>query len=100
MITVGQVSAKVVSLIWKYYSDVKNAKSDIRHLANEIKDFSKVLQDVHKFIENNPNKSKIPASSKLATTTKQSLRDIKELKKRLGPTKGAKAIKSLGVSLK
>lgn len=88
-----QLSTKVSSIIWKYYSDVKDAKSSITSLANEIQDFSNVLQ---KFIELLQRSSKIPVSASLEPTSTQALTDIQTLKDKLKPGTGDKAMKRLG----
>lgn len=43
VIAIGQISAKVLSTIWKYYSDVKDAESEITLLARELEDFCHVV---------------------------------------------------------
>ncbi|KAL8959103.1 MAG: hypothetical protein Q9193_003975 [Seirophora villosa] len=92
-IAIGQLSTKVLSIIWKYYSDVKDAKSSITFLANEIKDFSNVLQS---FIGLLQRSSKIPFSATLETTSTQALTDIQTLKDKLEPGTGDKAMKRFG----
>ncbi|KAL9012801.1 MAG: hypothetical protein Q9173_002458 [Seirophora scorigena] len=92
-IAIGQLSTKVLSIIWKYYSDVKDAKSSITFLANEIQNFSNVLQN---FIGLLQRSSKIPVSATLGTTITQALTDIQTLKDKLEPGTGPKAMKRFG----
>lgn len=95
-IAVGQVSANVVSIIWKYYSEVKDAKSNIMHLANEIQDFHDVMQRFQDLLQKGNLAAKIPASGSLKATIEQSLLDIKALESKLDPGTGAKVMKRFG----
>ena len=95
-IAVGQVSAKVLSIIWKYYSEVKDAKSDVTYLADEIQDFHHVMQKFLELLQKDSMVAKVPASASLITTIEQSLSDIKILERRLDPGTGAKVMKRVG----
>ena len=95
-IAVGQVSAKVLSIIWKYYSEVKDAKNDVTHLADEIKDFHNVMQKILELLEKDSMVAKVPASGSLITTIEQSLSDINVLERKLDPGTGAKVMKRVG----
>lgn len=95
-IATGQVSAKVLSIIWKYYSEVKDAKSNITYLANEIQDFHDVMQRFGELLQKESIVAKAPASASLVTTIEQSLLDIKMLKSKLDPGTGAKVMKRVG----
>ena len=95
-IAVGQVSAKVLSIIWKYYSEVKDAKSNVTRLANEIQDFQNVMQKFSELLQKDSVVAKVPASASLITTIKQSLSDINILETKLDPGTGAKVMKRVG----
>ncbi|KAL8989420.1 MAG: hypothetical protein Q9177_001692 [Variospora cf. flavescens] len=92
-IAIGQVSAKVVSIIWKYYSDVKDAESNITFLANEIQDFRNVVQRLQDLLQRS---SKFSVSAALETTITQALTDINTLETKLDPGTRAKAMRRLG----
>ncbi|KAL8966803.1 MAG: hypothetical protein Q9197_005783 [Variospora fuerteventurae] len=92
-IAIGQVSAKVVSIIWKYYSDVKDAESNITFLANEIQDFRNVVQSLQDLLQRS---SKVSVSAALETTITQALTDINSLETKLDPGTRAKAMRRLG----
>ncbi|KAL9016281.1 MAG: hypothetical protein Q9185_006377 [Variospora sp. 1 TL-2023] len=92
-IAIGQVSAKVVSIIWKYYSDVKDAESNITFLANEIHDFRNVVQSLQDLLQRS---SKVSVSAALETTITQALTDINSLETKLDPGTRAKAMRRLG----
>ena len=95
-IAVSTLSAKILSLIWKYYSDVKHAKSDIERLASEIQGLHAVFQNVQGLIQKNSLAKDFPTSASLIETTKQALTDIKELKRQLDPGTGAKTMSRVG----
>lgn len=95
-IAVSTLSAKTLSLIWKYYSDVKHAKSDIERLASEIQGLHAVFQNVQGLIQKNSLAKDFPTSASLIETTKQALTDIKELKRQLDPGTGAKTMSHFG----
>ncbi|KAL8725458.1 MAG: hypothetical protein Q9166_007352 [cf. Caloplaca sp. 2 TL-2023] len=92
-IAIGTLCAKVVSIIGKYYLDVKDAESTISYLAKEIQDVGNVMQRVHELLNNS---SKLPVSASLETTIKQALSDMELLENKLDPGKGAKAMKRFG----
>lgn len=94
-IAVGQVSAKVLSIISKYYSDVKDAKNKIEYLANEVHDLQLVVKNLQEIIKN-PTTQKLPTSASLDQTIEQSLLDMKKLEKKLNPGTGDRAMKKVG----
>lgn len=95
-IAVGQVSAKILSIIWKYYSEVKDAKNEVTHLADEIQDFHNVMQKFLELLQKDSMVAKVPASASLITTIEQSLSDINILESKLDPGTGAKVMKRVG----
>ena len=95
-IAVGQVSAKILSILWKYYSEVKDAKGDVTRLADEIQDFHNVMQKLLELLEKDPMVAKVPASATLITTIEHSLSDINVLERKLDPGTGAKVMKRVG----
>lgn len=95
-IAVGQVSGKILSIIWKYYSEVKDAKDKIVYLANEIQDLQLVLHKLQEMIKKDPTTGKLPTSASLDKTIEQSLLDMQKLEKKLNPGTGNKAMKKFG----
>ena len=93
-IAVGQVSAKILSIIWKYYSEVKDAKSDVTYLADEIQNFRNVMQKISELLQK--DSANVPASDSLIPTIEQSLSEIKILEGKLDPGTGAKVMKRVG----
>ena len=93
-IAVGEVSAKVMSIIWKYYSEVKDAKSDVTHLADEIQNFHNVMLKISELIQK--DSAKVPALASLIPTIAKSLSEINILESKLDPGTGAKVMKRVG----
>lgn len=96
IIAVGQVSAKVISIIWKYYSDVKDAQDSIRNLRNEVEDIQMVVQKTQELFQNASMAAKLPASALLVKTLEQYLKDMTELETKLDPGAGSKVMKKFG----
>ena len=95
-IAVGQVSGKTLSIIWKYYSEVKGAKDKIVHLANEIQNLQLVLHKLRELIKQDTTTGKLSTSASLDKTIEQSLLDMQTLEKKLNPGIGDKAMKKFG----
>ena len=95
ILAVAELSAKALSVITKYYWDVKNAKADIERLWNEIKAFDDVLQKVQELVQNFGT-TRLPISASLGEAVKQSLLDITMLEDKLNPGKGRRIMKRAG----
>ena len=95
ILAVAELSAKALSVITKYYLDVKNAKADIERLSNEIKAFHDVLQKVHGLVQSFGT-TRLPISASLGEAVKQSSRDIAMLEDKLNPGKGGRIMKRAG----
>ena len=98
-IAVGQVSAKILSMIWKYYSEVQDAKSNVTYLANEIQDLHNVMQKLQGLLQDDSMATEVPVLASLSGTIEQSLLDIKLLQKKLDPGTGDKLMKRVGKRL-
>ena len=92
-IAVITLSAKVLSTIWTYYSEAKNARSDITLLTDEIRAFQDVLQKLEDFLSRSSRVS-LPAS--LETALKQAQSDLTSIDKQLDPGKGTKRMRLFG----
>ena len=91
ILAVVDLSAKLLSLISKYYSDVRDAKDDITRLMTEIRSFQTILLDVEKLAEASKPQS-LPV-----VAIKESLSDIHDLINELGPSSGRKVMKRVGL---
>jgi hypothetical protein len=92
IIAVVTASAKVSSLITKYYLDVKDAKEDRDRLYKEVEALHHVLQKVKELVEG-PNANKAPH---LTSYVKECWPDITDLETKLDPGKRGKVMKKLG----
>lgn len=95
-IAVGELSLKVISLISKYYSDVKNAKSDIERLDREIRDLHVVFQRIQELSQKSSLTENLSVSASLKETTEQALVDVKVLESKLDPGPGARMMRRVG----
>jgi Fungal N-terminal domain of STAND proteins len=93
ILTVITTSAKVLSLITEYSSDVKGARQDQERVHKEVKALHHVLESVHELAKG-PNTSKFPI---LSSYIAECSPDIEALKTRLDPGKRGRAMKKLGV---
>lgn len=97
ILAVIQLSDRVLSLIAKYYSGVKKAKEEIEALKAEVEAFHNVLRRIQELALQSSNATKIPLLTSLATAIENSLSDIKDIKIRLDPSNGKKAISRVGL---
>lgn len=95
-IAVGELSLKVISLISKYYSDVKNAKSDIERLDREIRDLHAVFQKTQELTQKSSLAETFSVSASLRGTSEQALVDVKGLESKLDPGPGARLMRRVG----
>lgn len=95
-IAVGELSLKVISLISKYYSDVKNARSDIERLDHEIRDLHVVFQKIQELTQKRSLAENLSVSASLKETTEQALVDVEGLESKLDPGPGARMMRRVG----
>ncbi|MCJ1464392.1 hypothetical protein MMC07_003005 [Pseudocyphellaria aurata] len=95
IIAVLDLSSKVLSLIVKYYSDVKDAKEDMVRLKAELGAFHGILQRVQTLVQKY-DATKLPSSTLLATAIETSLSDIEKMEQKLEPNKGKRAMSRVG----
>ena len=92
ILAVVQISTKVLSLLSKYYRDVKDAKEKVQLLSEEIETFQDVLQSVREIVERSP--SKLPAAS--ITAVERSQKYLADLEQKLNPPKQKKIMNRVG----
>lgn len=92
-VAVGTLSAKVLSILWKYYKDVKDAQHDIKLLANELECSHDLM---HQFGTMASGTSSLPMAASLYTKIEQALSELQTLDKKLNPGTGAKAMRRFG----
>ncbi|KAH6981484.1 hypothetical protein EDB80DRAFT_626107, partial [Ilyonectria destructans] len=96
LLAVVHSSAKVASLCFYYYRDVKNAKDDIDRLQREATNLKKASESVLLLLKG-PNGAKLEASQELMVAAKDSLSQLKELEQVLSPGTARKAMSRVGL---
>ena len=97
VIAVVDIAGKVLFLCFKYYSDVKDAKTDIDRLCNEIKAVREVFQNVQELAKG-PQAAKLLASRCLIEKIPSRLKEeFERLEDRLNPGKTKKAMQHFGL---
>ena len=93
ILAVVQIATKVLSLLSKYYRDVKDAKDKVKRLSEEIETFQNVLQNVRKIVEHSP--SKLPTVPTAAIVHSQQY--LSDLEEKLNPPKQKKMMDRVGL---
>ena len=96
ILAVIQASDRVLALIVKYYSDVKNARKDIQRLKNELEAFHNVLLKI-KELANSSNATKLPLLASMAAAIDDSSFDIEKIKNKLDSSKSTRAMSRVGL---
>lgn len=91
-----QASDRVLSIITKYYSDVKKAEKEIEGLKAELEAFHNVSRKIQELIQSY-NTTKLPLLASLVTVVKDSLSDIENIKNKLDSSKGKKGLSRVGL---
>jgi len=97
VIAVVDMAGKVASLCWKYYSAVKDAKTDIERLCKEVEAVQGVLKQTQELAKG-PKASKLLASKPLIEKIPLELKEeFEQLEKQLDPGKRRKMMHTFGV---
>ena len=94
-LAVTQISAKVISTISKYYSDVKDAKNDIMQLSTEVEDLGNTVSKVEDLLSGGESED-LPVATQLLPTLESSQKELELLEKRLNPGRGDKMMRRVG----
>ncbi|KAF2183567.1 hypothetical protein K469DRAFT_635181 [Zopfia rhizophila CBS 207.26] len=95
IIAVVQLSAKIVSLLSEYSSDVSHAREDISRLRDEVAALDLVLTKVQKLAEG-PEAARLPTLNLLVETIKQTSPELDGLLNKLSPGRTRKTMKRIG----
>ena len=95
ILSVIEITAKVISLIAKYYSKVKDAKTDIEQLRRKMLAYQNVLQSVHELIRRE-GPARLPTAS--VQVVEESRNDITEIEAKLDPGHRQKAMRRVGLT--
>jgi hypothetical protein len=100
IIAVIDLSAKIVSLCFQYFSDVKNAKSDVKRLQGELKRLTTTLQGAQRLLES-PNGERLQTSQGLSDGLNGCFSQLSQLRlrleKKLNPGPARKAMRKFGL---
>ena len=96
IITLVEISVKVLSLTVEYSTQVKNAQEDIARFRLELDAFIKVLRSLHELTQN-PGATKPVNLESIAESTQQCGVNLENLQKKLKSSMVRKAISRYGV---
>ncbi|KAF2194571.1 vegetative incompatibility protein HET-E-1, partial [Zopfia rhizophila CBS 207.26] len=96
VITVIDISTKIVSLCYQYSSEVKKAKIDIELIQRKVTDIKKLLERIKQLLDG-PNGPRLPVTHELCDSLLKCLRALQELKTQLEPGKTRKAMSRFGM---
>ena len=92
---VVELTGKAISVIWKYYAGVKNAREDIRRLRNGLEAFQETLQRLQELTEGT-HAARISTSDSLVKTLRRAQDDVGKLYEKLDPGKGKRTMQKIG----
>ncbi|KAK7415363.1 hypothetical protein QQX98_005902 [Neonectria punicea] len=96
VITVIDMSAKLLAICSKYARGVRDAKGDIEELLNEVTELQKVAKNVQRLL-NSPPGAKLKASRDLNKTLEATFKLLFDLEKTLQPETGRKLMSRVGL---
>jgi hypothetical protein len=96
VIAVVDLSAKIASLCFQYYKDVKNAGDDINRLSQEVTNLNTISTDLVKLL-NGPNGTRLKSSQNLSSAVEDSLRELQKIMQKLDPGAGRKLMSRVGI---
>lgn len=96
ILAVSTAAVKVLSLLFKYFSDAKDAVEDVKRLSDQVENIRGLFLEMEALAQG-PDAAKLTASGKALAATSQSLSDIKELMEKLNPKTTHRAMKRMGV---
>ncbi|KAH0543088.1 hypothetical protein FGG08_002602 [Glutinoglossum americanum] len=84
IIAVIQISERILSLCWKYYSGVRNAEGDVKRLCDKVTALSSILKALQALADD-PRATRLPTLD--VRQIEQCLSELEELRGRLDPGK-------------
>jgi hypothetical protein len=96
VISVVELSAKVASLCFEYYTNVKNARDDIARFRREADGLKVVLKQVQSLL-NGPNSAKLEASRTLRNGVDDCFSQLADLEAKLESGRRHQVMRRLGV---
>jgi hypothetical protein len=96
VIAVVEISAKVAGLCTEYISAVRNAKADITRLQGVVENLNGLFKEVNTLLDSRLG-PKLEASQRLQQAVSESSQRLKDLKSKLEPGSGRKAMSRFGI---
>jgi predicted nucleic acid-binding Zn-ribbon protein len=96
VIAVIGISAKVISLCSDYLKAVKDAKKDIERIQKKVSDITSVLQNIKRLLDGH-DKTRLSTTHGLIESLRQCLQELEDVKVKLEPKMGRKAMSKFGV---
>jgi len=96
VIAVIEISAKVTTLCTEYISAVRHAETDIVRLRNLAENLNGLFKELNALLDS-PLGPKLEASQRLRRAVLDSSQRLKELKSKLEPGRGRKAMSRFGI---
>ncbi|MCJ1346681.1 hypothetical protein MMC31_004899, partial [Peltigera leucophlebia] len=95
ILAVSTAAVQVLSILFKYFSDAKDAVEDVKSLSDQVENIRGIFLEIEELAKG-PDAAKLPASGRALTAIKQSLSDIEELVEKLNPKTAHRAMKKMG----
>jgi len=96
VIAVIDMSARVSSLCFQYYTNVGNARDDIARLRKQADGLMAIVKHLQPLLDG-PNGAKFETSQNLRDALDDCLSQLAELEKKLDPGKARKAMRRIGI---
>lgn len=93
VLAVVDMSAKVASLLFQYYKEVKNAKEDIAQVQLQVNSLKNASESVQQHLKG-PEGVKLEASQKLLAALNDGRSQLESLEQRLQPGEGRRKVMS------
>ena len=96
VIAVVDMSAKITSLCFQYFTAVKDAKNDIERLQRKVAEIKSILEKVKQLLDGR-DKARLSTTSELSDSLKECFKELEGLKAELEPGKARKTMSQFGV---
>jgi hypothetical protein len=95
VIAVIDISAKIVSLCFRYSMAVKDAKDDIERVQRKLSDITHILEQIKQLLDSQ-DKTRLPTTQGLLSSLAQCLAELEGLQVELEPGKTRKTMSRIG----
>jgi hypothetical protein len=95
VVAVIDISAKIVSLCFRYSMAVKDAKDDIERVQKKLSDITHILEQIKQLLDSQ-DKTRLPTTRGLFSSLAQCLTELEGLQVELEPGKTRKTMSRIG----